>query len=142
MLGDADLAGEAVDRLGEDGAMSGAASAADCASAAVEQAERDAAVVRDLMKAAMGLPDLPGGGDHAAVFVGVRVTEHDLLLVVPGFEQGLVGVGGPEVSHDCGRVTEVLDGFEERDGLQAGIGGVGTGFRTVAALDADAAEAR
>ena len=33
------------------------------------------------------LVDLPGAGEHAAVFVGVGVAEHHLLPVVPGVEQ-------------------------------------------------------
>ena len=37
-----------------------------------------------LMQGLMGLINLPGTGKHAAVFIGVGVTEHDLLLTVPG----------------------------------------------------------
>ncbi len=91
LLGDAQLAGEAVHRLREDGAVRGSAAAAYGAAAAVEEAQRDAALAGDLMQRAVGLPYLPGAGDHAAVFVGVGVAEHDLLLPVPGFEQRLVG---------------------------------------------------
>ena len=101
--------------------MGGAAAAADGAAAAVEEAERDVALAGDLVERAVGLPDLPGAGDHAAVLVGVGVAEHDLLLMVPGFEQRLVGVAGPELAHDGGGVLQVFDGLEERDGLEAGI---------------------
>ena len=97
LLGDAELAGEAVDGLGEDGAVGGAAAAAYGSSAAVEEAQGDAAVAGYLVEGAVGFVDLPGAGDHAAVFVGVGVAEHDLLLVVPGFEQRLVGIAGPEL---------------------------------------------
>ena len=135
LLGDAELAGEAVDGLREDGAVGGAAAAAYGASAAVEEAQGDAAVAGDLVEGAVGLVDLPGAGDHAAVFVGVGVAEHDLLAVVPGFEQGLVGFAGPELAHDGGGVLEVFDGLEERDGLEAGVGSPSVGF------DVDAAEA-
>ena len=51
------------------------------------------------------------------------------------FEQRLVGVAGPELAHDGGRVLEVFDGLEERDGLQAGVS------EGRVALDLDAAEA-
>ena len=95
------------------------------------------ALAGDLVEGAVGLPYLPGGSDHAAVFVGVGVAEHDFLLVVPGFEQRLVGGGGPEGAHDGGAIAEVFDGFEERDGLQAGVGVVGIG----GAFDADSPEA-
>ncbi len=139
LLGDAEFAGEAVDGLGEDGAVGGAAAAAYGASAAVEEARCDAAVAGDLMEGAVGLVDLPGAGDHAAVFVGVGVAEHDLLAVVPGFEERLVGIAGPEFAHDGGGVLEVFDGFEERDGLEAGV----VALRAVAAdgFDFDSAEA-
>ncbi len=121
LFGDAEFAGEAVDRLGEDGAMGGAAAAADGSAAAVEEAQGHAALAGHLVERAVGLVDLPGAGDHAAIFVGVGVAEHDLLLVVPGFEQRLVGLAGPEFAHDGGSVLEILDGLEERDGLEAGI---------------------
>ena len=55
LLGDAELAGEAVHGLREDGAMGGAAAASDGASAAVEEAERDAALAGDLVEGAVGL---------------------------------------------------------------------------------------
>ncbi len=81
----------------------------------------DAALAGDLVQGAVGLVDLPGAGDHAAVFVGVGVAEHDLLVAVPGFEQWLVGFAGPELAHDGGGVLKVFDGLEERDGLEAGV---------------------
>ena len=117
LLGDAQLAGEGVHGLGEDGAMGGAAAAAHGASAAVEEAEGDAALAGHLMQRAMRLPNLPCAGDHAAIFIGVGVAEHNLLLPVPGLEQGSVGGGGPELAADGGSVAQVFDGFEERDGL-------------------------
>ena len=127
---------EAIDGLGEDGAVGGAAAAAYGASAAMEEAEGDSALGGDLVQRAMRLPYLPCAGDHAAVLVGVGVAEHDFLLVVPGFEQRLVGGGGPELAADGGRVAQVADGLEERDGLQAGVpasfaGGVEAGVGAV-----------
>ncbi len=35
---------------------------------------------------------------------------------------GLIGLAGPELAADGGRVAQVFDGLEERNGLQAGIG--------------------
>ncbi len=141
LLGDAQLAGEAVDGLGEDGAMGGASAAADRASAAMEEAERDASFAGHLVQRAVRLPYLPCAGNHAAILVGVGVAEHHFLPMVPGFEQRLVGGGGPELAADGGRVAQVVDGLEERDGLQAGIGAVGAARRADAAFDADAGEA-
>ena len=141
LFGDAQLAGEAVHGLGEDGAVSGTSAAAYSAAAAVEEAQGDAALARDFVQCAVRLPYLPGGGDHAAVLVGVGVAEHDLLLVIPGFEQGLVGGGGPELAADGRGVAQVLNGLEERDRLQARVGVVGIACAG-AAFDADAAEPR
>ncbi len=123
MFGDAELAVEAVDGLGEDGAVGGAAAAAYGAASAVEEAEGDAAVAGYLVEGAVGFVDLPGAGDHAAVFVGVGVAEHDFLMVVPAFEEGFVGFAGPELAHDGGCVLEVFDGLEEGDWLEAGVVG-------------------
>ena len=54
----------------------------------------------------------------------------------------MVGGGGPELTADGGRVAQVFDGFEERDGLEAGVGAVGTAVWAAAAFDADTAETR
>ena len=121
LLGDAKFAVEAVDRLREDGAMRGAAAAAYRSAAAVEEAQSHAALASDLVERAMSLVDLPRAGDHAAVLVGVGVAEHDLLLVVPGFEKRLVRLAGPQLAHDRGCVLQVFDRLEERDRLQTGI---------------------
>src|SRR5690242_14587679 len=59
LLSKAKLAGEAVNGLGEDGAVRGASAASDCATAAVEEAQTDVALARDLVQGAMGLVDLP-----------------------------------------------------------------------------------
>ena len=141
LLGDAQFAGEAVDGLGEDGAVGGATAAAYRSSATVEEAQADAALAGHLVQCAVRLPYLPGAGDHASVLVGVGVAEHNLLLMVPGHEQRLVGGGGPELAADGGCVAQVVDGFEERDGLKAGIGAVWAARQAATAFDADSGEA-
>ena len=60
LLGDAQLAVEGVDGLGEDGAMRGSAAAAHRAAAAVEEAQLDAGLARHNVQVAMGAEDLPG----------------------------------------------------------------------------------
>ena len=121
LLGETEGAGEALKRLGEDGAVGWAAAAADGAPAAVEETELDAGVAGRLMEGAVGLEDFPGGGEHAAVFVGVGIAEHDFLGAVPGGEQGLVGGAGPELAADLGGVLEIGNGLKEGDGLKAGV---------------------
>ena len=133
LFGEAEFAGEAVYGLREDGAMRGAAAAPHGASAAVEEAQLDSGFASYGVQSAVGFEDLPGGGNHASVLIGVGVAEHDLLRPGPGFEQRLVRFARPQRAADGRGVLQVFDGFEERDGLQAGIVGC--------ALDAHAADA-
>ena len=121
LLGDAQLAVEGVDGLGEDGAMRGSAAAAHRAAAAVEEAQLDAGLARHHVQIAMSAENLPRGGQHAAIFVRVGVAEHDLLPVVPaGQELAVVGTA-PKLAANGGRVAQVFNGFEERHGHEAGI---------------------
>ncbi len=83
LLGDANLALEGAEGLGEDGAMRWAAAAADGASAAMKETQMHAALARYLVQGAMSAKDLPRAGEHAAVFVRIGVAEHDLLPVAP-----------------------------------------------------------
>ena len=63
------------------------------------------------------------------------------MVAVPACEQRLVDVAGPELAHDGGGVLEILNGLEERDGLEAGIvdSAVCVWWR---GFDADSAETR
>ncbi len=132
MFGDAELAVEAIHRLGEDRAMGRATATTYSSTATMKEAKCHVALASDFVERAVGLPYLPGAGDHAAVFIGVGVAEHNFLLMVPGFEKRLVGFAGPKLAHDGWGVLEVFDGLEERDGLEAGI--------VAARLDADSAK--
>jgi hypothetical protein len=67
--------------------MRGSAAAANGAAAAMEETQLDAGLAGDDVQIAMGAEDLPGAGQHAAVFVGVGVAQHDFLPVVPGGHQ-------------------------------------------------------
>ena len=90
LLGDANLAGKIADRLGENGGVSGAAAASDGAAAAVKEAQLHVALARGAMQVAMGLVQLPDAGQHAAVFVGIGIAQHDFLPASPGIEQRLI----------------------------------------------------
>ena len=90
LLGDANVAGKTSRRLGEDGGMSGSAAAADRSAAAVEEAKLYSVFLRRLMQFAMRFIKFPGAGEHASVFVGVGVAEHDFLPASPGIEQRLI----------------------------------------------------
>ena len=137
LLGDAQLAVEGVHGLGKDGAMRGSAAAAHRAAAAMEEAQLDAGLARHHVQVAMGAEDLPRAGQHAAVFVGVGVAEHDLLPVVPGGQELAIVGTAPQLAANGRRVAQVFDRFEERHRHQAGIE---PGLRPI--LQRDAAEPR
>ena len=117
MLCEAQLAGEGVHRLRKDGAVRWASTPPDGAAAAVEEPQLHTTLARDLVQRTVGFVDLPGAGNHAAVFVGVGVAEHDLLPVLPGLQQWPVRLTGPKLTHYGWRILQVLDGLEERDRL-------------------------
>src|SRR5271170_3434214 len=79
LLGDANLALEGAEGLGEDSAMGWASAPADRTSAAMKEAQVNAAFARRLVQCAMGAEDLPGAGEHSAVFIRVGVAQHHLL---------------------------------------------------------------
>ena len=66
------------------------------------------------MQRAMRAIDLPGAGQHAAVFVRVRVAQHQLLRIVPGGQQLAIFRRAPKRAANLGRALQVLDRFEER----------------------------
>ena len=68
----------------------------------------------DRQDGALGLVQLPDGGEVALVLVGLGIAQHDL------HDTGIVGHGGPgpfvrkQVVENPGRPAKVLDGLEER----------------------------
>ena len=86
-----------------------------------KSAQLDAGLARHDVQIAMRAEDLPGRGQHAAVFVRVGVAEHDLLPVTPGFEEPAVVGAAPKLAANGGRVAQIFNGLEERDGHEAGI---------------------
>ncbi|MCY1229342.1 hypothetical protein D9M72_417060 [compost metagenome] len=69
LFGEADLAVHGARRLRQDGIVGRAATAADGAAAAVEQAQLDLALLEQLHQCQLGLVQLPGGSQEAAVLV-------------------------------------------------------------------------
>ena len=101
--------------------MSGAAAAADGASAAMEEAKLDAEFLRHVVQFAVRFVNFPSAGKHASVFVGVGVAEHDFLPASPGIEQGRVLGITPHAPHNGSGSAQGIDGFEQRHRHQAGI---------------------
>ena len=123
LLGDANVAGETSRGLREDRGVSGTTAATDRSATAVEQAKLHSVFLRRAMQFAMSFVEFPRAGEHAAVFVGVGVPEHDFLPASPGIEQRLIFGIAPEAAHDGAGGAERVDGFEQRHRHQAGIVG-------------------
>ena len=78
LLGNADLPSKSAHRLGIDGTVRGTAAAAYRAAAAVKQPTAPRFHLH-LMQSAVSAENLPRAGEHPAVFVGVGISQHDLL---------------------------------------------------------------
>ncbi len=81
LFGDLDATAHRFGRLGQDGAIGRSAAAPDGAAAPVEERQPHAVFVADFGQRALGLEEHPVGAQIAAVFVGIAVADHDLLLV-------------------------------------------------------------
>ncbi len=121
LLGHANLSREAARRLRQDGGVRWPSAAADRSSSAVKKAQLDSIFLCGPMQFAMRLVEFPRAGQHAAVFVGVGVAEHDFLPASPGIEQRLVFGIGPQATHDAARGPQRFDGLEQRNRHQPGI---------------------
>src|SRR6185437_13437705 len=51
------------------------------------------------MKRMVRLIQLPQAGDHAAIFIGVGISQHDFLPPAPGVEKGAIFGGVPHPFH-------------------------------------------
>src|SRR5271163_1271860 len=121
LLGNPNLTLKCAEWLREDGAMRRAAAAADRAAAAVKEPQFHIAFSRYLMQRPMRAEDLPGAGQHAAVFVGVGVAQHHLLTAAPRGDQAFVLRAAPQLTADCWGVLEIFNRFEEWYWHEAGV---------------------
>ena len=67
--------------------MSRAAAAPHGSTAPVKQPKFDSVFARAFVQSAMGLVKFPKAGEHAPVFIGIRVAEHYFLPSAPGVHQ-------------------------------------------------------
>ena len=121
LLGDANLPGKTSRRLRQNRRMRRSAAAADSSTAAVEEPQLHSMFLRRAMQLAMRFVKLPGAGEHAAIFVGVRVAEHHFLPASPRVEQNLIRRIAPQSPHHAARGPQRLDGFEQRHRHQARV---------------------
>src|SRR5207248_6156295 len=105
-------AAKCISGLRDDSPVSWSAAAADSAPASVKEAQFHIARSRNFMERAMRLEDFPGTGEHAAVFIRIRISEHDLLIAVPGIQEALVLGCCPEPAAYLGAGAKILDRFK------------------------------
>ena len=67
--------------------MGRAAASAHCAAATVKQLQAHITLARDHVQVAVRFVDFPRAGQHATIFVRIRVTQHDLLPALPRIEE-------------------------------------------------------
>ncbi len=106
LLGDANVPGETSWRLREDCGVGGATTASHGSAAPMKEAKLHSIFLRRAMQLAMCFVQFPRAGEHAAVFVGVGVAEHDFLPASPGIEQSLIFRMAPQAAHDGGGSAE------------------------------------
>src|SRR5262249_31206688 len=71
------------------------------------------------MERCMSLVDLPGTRQHAAVFIGVGVTQHYFLAPPPRIEKLSIFAIAPYRAAYFGAIAQVFDRLEQGDGHQA-----------------------
>ena len=101
--------------------MRGPSAAPHRAASAVKEAQFHSNFARHQVQVAMRAEDLPGAGQHAAVLVGVGVTQHNLLPVVPSGHQLAIIGPAPQLAANGWRIAQVFNGFEKRHRHQTGV---------------------
>ena len=87
----------------------------------MKEAKLYSILLRGAMQLTMSFVKFPGAGEHSSIFIRIGVAQHDFLPAPPGLEQRVIFGIAPQAAHDCSRGAKRLDGFEQRDGHQAGI---------------------
>ena len=113
LLGDAHVAVDGAGRLRGDGAAGGRTTAAHRATAAVEEADRNARVTPDADQPPLCLEELEAGAEESAVLVGVGIAQHHFLPSAMRGNRSLHHRVGEQLGHDLRRGTQVVDGFEQ-----------------------------
>ena len=83
----------------------------------MEQTQSDAVLFFQLFEhihqGQLGLVKRPVAGENTAVFVAVRIAQHDVLLAAAAFHHGRDARQGVVATHDVGRLLQVFDGFKQ-----------------------------
>ena len=117
LLGDLDASADRLWRLGQNGAIGWPAATSQCAATAMKERQRHPILITDARQFALRLEEHPVGAQVAAIFVGIAVADHDLLLVATLRQVALVGRILEERPHDLTGSQEILNGFKERGNI-------------------------
>src|SRR6266851_9722462 len=85
----------------------------------IKQPQRDMVAGERLDQRELGLVELPGRSEIAAVLVAVGIAEHDLLDVAAGGDQPAIVRLREDRRHDLAAALEIADRLEERDDIDA-----------------------
>ena len=126
LLRQTNLATHGAGGLGQDGLVARAASTANRAAAAVKHAQLDLVLgiqhIKQFDKRDFCAVQLPVARKDAAVFVGVRVPQHDVLFGAAAFHKLCNAGQGIEVAHDGRGIAQVFNRFEQWHDDQVGRG--------------------
>ena len=139
LLGDPQRALHRARRLREDRVVARATAAADGAAATVEQPQPDSGLARRLDQVELGAVQRPVRGQVAAVLVGVRVAQHDLLAVAARGDNGTVERKVKCRFQDRRSSLEVVDGLEQRHDPDRRVGVLRDASSSPASLSRSAA---
>ena len=125
MLGDLDAAVHGLWGQGREGARhGGAAPAPHGAAATVEQRPRDSRAGRRPRHLLLHAIQRPRRRKQPRVLRRIRVAEHHFLVAVPGLELASPQRVVEQRAHDARGVLQVFEGLEQRDDVEAGVGGL------------------
>ena len=108
-----DLSEQCAGRLREDGVVCRAATAADGAATAVEQADAHTARLAECDDLLLRTVQQPGRGDDAAVFGRVRVTEHHFLQGAVFVQQAAIDRVIEQFGDHGFDALEIVNGLEQ-----------------------------
>src|SRR5207237_507802 len=100
LFGKANFTGKITDRLSQYRGMGRPSPAPNCPSTTMKETQLHLVLTGRAMELAVNFVQFPNASQHATIFIGIRIAEHDFLPTPPGIEQGLILWIPPDPSHD------------------------------------------
>ncbi len=98
--------------------MGRATAAAQAAAPPVKEGQADAMLVTDLGQVVLRHIEHPVGAQKAAIFVGIAIADHNLLVVAALGQMLAIDGVGKQFAHDRRCILQIFDGFKERCHVQ------------------------